>query len=165
MKTLKNKIYLLKNFLIYCILLTTHVTALRWPTKSLSHFHPSRSIICAVGPPPFIACAETKYWPSGDHDNLKTCVVPPHSSNGSTIVLWQLQSDVFHILTERSSLCDAKNLPTGSHVTPLTKPEWPFKRATIDGNDWTSHTIIWLSTLQLANHWSCGDQAKSSTSP
>lgn len=32
-------------------ILTTQLTAFRWPTKSLSHFHPFRSIICAVGPP------------------------------------------------------------------------------------------------------------------
>jgi hypothetical protein len=57
---------------------TTHVTALRWPTKSLSWRHPSRSTICAVGPPPFIACAETRYWPSGDQLSRRTWVVPPH---------------------------------------------------------------------------------------
>lgn len=57
---------------------TTQVTALRWPTKSLSWRHPSRSTICAVGPPPFIACAETRYWPSGDQLSRRTWVVPPH---------------------------------------------------------------------------------------
>lgn len=32
-------------------MLTTQLTAFRWPTKSLSHFQPFLSIICAVGPP------------------------------------------------------------------------------------------------------------------
>lgn len=31
--------------------LTTQLTALRCPTKSLSHFQPLRSMIWAVGPP------------------------------------------------------------------------------------------------------------------
>lgn len=57
---------------------TTHVIGLRWPTKSLSVFHPSLSTICAVGPPLFIACAETRYWPSGDQLGRRTVVVPPH---------------------------------------------------------------------------------------
>lgn len=93
-------------------MLTTQVTALRCPTKSWSHFQPSRSIICAVGPPPFMACADTRYWPSGDHDNRNTCVVPGQSTNGSVIVCWQPQSEVRHIRTLRSSLCEARNLPT-----------------------------------------------------
>lgn len=46
-----------KIFLIH----TTQVTAFLCPTKSLSCVQPSLSIICAVGPPPFIAWADTKY--------------------------------------------------------------------------------------------------------
>jgi len=57
---------------------TTQTMAFRWPTKSLSVFQPSLSIIWAVGPPPFIEWAETRYKPSGDQFSLKTCVVPPH---------------------------------------------------------------------------------------
>ena len=60
---------------------TTTVMALRWPTKSFFVCQPfwlPRSIICAVGPELFIACAETTYWPSGDQSRRKTCVVPPH---------------------------------------------------------------------------------------
>lgn len=58
--------------------LTTTVTAFRWPTKSMLVFQPSRSMIWAVGPELFMAWAETRYWPSGDQLNLRTCVVPPH---------------------------------------------------------------------------------------
>lgn len=107
-----------------CIVFTTQVTALRCPTKSLSHFQPSRSMICAVGPPPFIACADTRYWPSGDHDNRSTCVVPPQSSNGSVMVCWQPQSDVRHIRTLRSSLCEARNLPTCNDNNCITMIMW-----------------------------------------
>lgn len=57
---------------------TTHVIAFLWPTKSLLAFHPSLSIIWAVGPELFMAWAETKYRPSGDQLSLKTCVVPAH---------------------------------------------------------------------------------------
>lgn len=88
------------------------MTAFLCPTKSLLYFQPSRSIICAVGPPPFIAWDDTKYKPSGDHDKRKTCVVPLHSSNGSVMVDSQTQSPVRHIFTLRSSLCEARYLPT-----------------------------------------------------
>lgn len=143
--------------------LTTHEIAFRWPTKSLSHFHPSRSIIWAVGPPPFIACADTKYNPSGDHDKRNTDVVPPQSLNGSVIVDSHIQSFVRQIFTLWSSLCDAKYFPTGSHVTPLTRPVCPFRTAAIDGKLFMSQTMMLLSTLQLANQRSCGDHAKSTT--
>ena len=113
--------------------LTTHDTAFRWPTKSLSHFHPSRSMIWAVGPPPFMACDDTKYKPSGDHEMRRKCVVPPHSSNGSLMVDSHVHSLVRHTFKLRSSLWDARYLPTGSHVTPLTKPVWPFRVVTIAG--------------------------------
>ncbi|KPJ19079.1 Protein HIRA-like [Papilio machaon] len=59
------------------------VTALRCPTKSLSQRQPSRSTTCAVGPPPFIACADSTYCPSGDHDSRNTCVVPDQNLDGS----------------------------------------------------------------------------------
>lgn len=147
-------------------ILTTHETAFRWPTKSLSHFHPSRSIICAVGPPPFIAWADTKYSPSGDHDRRSTDVVPPHSLNGSVIVDSHAQSLVRQIFTLWSSLCDAKYFPTGSHVTPLTSPVCPFSTTIIE-IEWKlfiSQTMMLLSTLQLANQRSCGDHAKSNMS-
>lgn len=58
--------------------LTTTVTAFLWPTKSMFVFQPSLSTICAVGPELFMAWADTRYWPSGDHDRRRTCVVPPH---------------------------------------------------------------------------------------
>lgn len=54
---------------------------------------------------------------------------------------------------------------TGSQVTPLTSPVWPFRIVTIAGRFSMSHTITVLSTLQLANHLSHGDQAKSRISP
>ena len=41
--------------------------AFLWPTKSLVVLHVERSMIWAVGPPPFIAWAETSMLPSGDH--------------------------------------------------------------------------------------------------
>lgn len=68
--------------------------------------------MCSKRSPPFIAWAETKYKPSGDHDNRKTCVVPPQSSNGSLITCSQPQSFVRQTRTVRSSLCEAKNAPT-----------------------------------------------------
>lgn len=82
---------------------TTHVTAFRCPTKSLSCFQPSRSIIWAVGPPPFMACADTKYCPSGDHDKRKTCVVALQSTNGSVITSCCAQSAVRHTRNVLSS--------------------------------------------------------------
>lgn len=59
-------------------MLTTTVTALRWPTKSILVFQPSLSTIWAVGPELFMAWADTRYWPSGDQDRRRTWVVPPH---------------------------------------------------------------------------------------
>ena len=41
--------------------------AFLWPTKSLVVLHVERSMIWAVGPPPFIAWADTSMLPSGDH--------------------------------------------------------------------------------------------------
>lgn len=99
-------------------LLTTQVTALRCPTKSLSCFQPSLSIIWAVGPPPFMACAETRYIPSGDHDNLNTCVVAEQSVNASETTSCCVQSLVRHTLKVLSSDWLAIYFPTGSQVTP-----------------------------------------------
>ena len=45
----------------------TQDMAFLWPTKSLVVLHVERSMIWAVGPPPFIAWAETSMLPSGDH--------------------------------------------------------------------------------------------------
>ena len=63
------------------VTLTTTVMALRWPTKSFLVCQPCwfpRSMICAVGPELFIACADTIYCPSGDQSRRRTWVVPPH---------------------------------------------------------------------------------------
>lgn len=74
------KKHILNNMSIDLERLTTQVMGLRCPTKSLSVFQLSRSIICAVGPPLFMAWADTKYCPSGDQLGLSTVVVPPHCS-------------------------------------------------------------------------------------
>ena len=41
--------------------------------------------------------------------------------------------------------CDARYLPTGSHVTPLTSPEWPFNTATcsVSKTLCISHVSTW----------------------
>ena len=49
-------------------------------------------------------------------------VSPIGFSNRENICFEIDQSPVFQMITERSSDCDAKNLPTGSHVRPLTNP-------------------------------------------
>ena len=49
-----------------------HETAFLWPTKSRLAFQVPLSTIWAVGPPPFIAWAETIMEPSGDQPGLKT---------------------------------------------------------------------------------------------
>lgn len=123
-----NSIFLILNlkfsFLdIYCagkkLIFTTQVTAFLCPTKSLSCFHPSLSIIWAVGPPPFIACADTRYCPSGDQESLKTCVVAEHSEKQSVTTSCWVQSAVLQTLKVLSSDWLAMYFPTGSHVTPF----------------------------------------------
>ena len=99
----------------------THETAFLWPTKSRLAFHDPRSTIWAVGPPPFIAWAETIIAPSGDQPGLNTWVVPPDSWKGASITCSKLQSDVFHTLIVLSSDWLAKYLPTGSKKTPRKK--------------------------------------------
>lgn len=146
------------NIILVIVLFTTQVTAFRWPTKSLSHFQPSRSMIWAVGPPPFIAWADTRYWPSGDQDKRSTCVVPPHSSKGSVMVDWQLQSLVRHILTLRSSLCDAKNFPTCQFsVVFLEYLLNTFCRIVIEVQNWQTYRIpsnaLYESCVTLQNRY------------
>ena len=61
-------------YFIQYLLNLTHEIAFLWPTKSLVVLQVERSMICAVGPPPFIACADTNMLPSGDqpdHNNMK----------------------------------------------------------------------------------------------
>lgn len=74
---------------------TTQVMALRWPTKSMAVFHPSLSMICAVGPALFMAWADTRYRPSGDQFSRRTCVVPLHWNIKWTFddQTWQLPWD------------------------------------------------------------------------
>lgn len=149
----------------------------------------------SINLPPFIACAETIYRPSGDHASRNTCVVPPHSSKGSFITFSHPQSFVRQIRTVRSSLCDAKNAPTYefNYALKFTQNllfiihnywiqlEFFFQ---ITGSQATPLTkplcplsvvtdwklfihqmIMVLSTLLLANHLSWTDHARSRISP
>ena len=97
-----------------------------------------------------MACADTRYWPSGLQYSLRTCVVPQHSSKGSeTCVMksmfkadevwnWQTlasspQSEVLHTLTVLSALWEARYFPGEGTVklyfltrlvTYLQGPRW-----------------------------------------
>lgn len=52
------------------------------------------------------------------------------SLKGSVIVVSSRQSLVRQMRTVLSSDCEARYLPTGSQVTPFTRPECPRKVAT-----------------------------------
>lgn len=96
-------------------------------------------------------------------------------SHTAIITLWGKKfanlptKTIYLIFTVKSNVCSIylwkKNELTGSHVTPLTSPVWPFRMVTITGTFCISHTITVLSTLQLASHRSRGDHAKSRISP
>ena len=49
----------------------TQQTAFLWPAKSRWVFQPDLSMIWAVGPPPFMAWADTRNAPSGDQSSLE----------------------------------------------------------------------------------------------
>ena len=73
------------------------------------------------------------------------------------------QSSTRQTMQDLSSACVARNLPMGSHATPLTKEVWPLSVVTrwpVAG----SHTIMRLSSEHDASMESSGAHAMSMTS-
>ena len=118
-----------------------------WPTRLISDVQLFRAITAAIKTKPllFVAFDAVICAPSGDQLDVKKenpsarshysplnryvydlkrrkNVLPGESSNGFVTSASSCQSVVRHILTERSSDCVARNSPTGSQHTPLTKP-------------------------------------------
>lgn len=55
------------------------------------------------------------------------------SLKGLVILVSSCQSMVLHTFRLRSSAWEAMYFPTGSHVSPFTRPVWPFRAVIISG--------------------------------
>lgn len=97
---------------------------------------------------PIVSILITNY-----HANLKTWVVPLHSSNGSLICVSSCQSDVRQTLRYLSSDCEAMYFPIGSHVTPFTIPECCFSTDVISKRIWLWCKVKTLAQKGLHSEW------------